>query len=70
MRKLRIKKTRTEIDYKSITNIIIKDIHIRKDSEQKRQESDEGDLDKEVDSVMIMTTPRSKGMRSRNGSGR
>ena len=39
--------------------------YIPKVSEQRRQESDDGDLDKEVDSVMIVTTPRSKEVRSR-----
>ena len=43
---------------------MIKDNFIHKASEQRRQESDEGDLEKEVDSVMIVTTPRSKGVRS------
>ena len=33
--------------------------------EKGRQESEDGDLDKVVDSVMIMPTPPSKGMRSR-----
>ena len=53
------------MDYKSITNIIIKDIYIPKVSEQRRQESDDGDLDKEIDSAMIVTTSRSKVARSR-----
>ena len=33
--------------------------------EKGRQDSEDGDLDKEVDSVMIMPTPPSKGLRSR-----
>ena len=44
---------------------MFQDTYIIKVSEQGRQESDEGDLDKEMDSVMIVTTPRSKGVRSR-----
>ena len=44
---------------------MIKAIYIPKVSDQRRQESDEGDQDKEVDSVIIVTTPRSKGVRSR-----
>ena len=44
---------------------MIKDNFIHKASEHRRQESDEGDLDKEMDSVLIVTTPRSKGVRTR-----
>ena len=43
---------------------MIKDNYIHKASEQRRQESDEVDLEKEVDSVMIVTTPGSKVVRS------
>ena len=59
------KKTSTEIDEKIKNKIMFQDTYIIKVSEQGRQESDEGDLDKEMDSVMIVTTPRSKGVRSR-----
>ena len=40
------KKTGTEIDEKSITHFMFQDTYIPKVSEQGRQESDEGDLDK------------------------
>ena len=67
MRKLKIKKIRTEIFEKSITNFMFQDTYIPKVSEQGRQASDEGNLDEEMDSVMIVTTPRSKGVKSRKG---
>ena len=44
---------------------MFQDTYIPKVSEQGRQVSDEGNLDKEMDSVLIVTTPRSKGVRSR-----
>ena len=46
---------------------MFQDTYIPKVSEQGRQASDEGNLDEEMDSVMIVTTPRSKGVRSRKG---
>ena len=47
------------------TSNMIKDINILKAREEGRQESEALDRDKEVESVMIVTTPPSKGVKSR-----
>ena len=47
------------------TSNMIKDINILKAREGGRQESGRLDRDKEVESVMIVTTPPSRGMKSR-----
>ena len=54
-----------EMDDKNKTSIIIKNINILKAREGERQESEKQDLDKEVESVMIVATPPSKGIISR-----
>ena len=56
-----------KLNHVKIAVLRMKKLIIKKVREGGRQESDEGELDKEVDSVMITTTPPSKGVRSRRG---
>ena len=60
-----IKKISAEVDDKSKKSNMIKITIILKAREGGRQESEKRDLDKEVESVMVVTTPPSKGIRSR-----
>ena len=59
------KKISAEVDDKSQTSNMIEKTNILKVREWGKQESEMRDLDKEVESVMVVTTPPSKGIRSR-----
>ena len=50
---------------KNKTSNIIRDTNILKARKGRRQESEKRDLEKEVESVMVVTTPPSGGVRSR-----
>ena len=59
------KKISAEVDDKSQTSNMIEKTNILKVREWGKQESEMRDLEKEVESVMVVTTPPSKGIRSR-----
>ena len=61
------RKISVEVDDKNKTSIMIKDINILKGEARVggRQESEKRDLVKEVETVMVVTTPPSRGVRSR-----
>ena len=56
---------RVGMDDKNKTSNVIQKINILKAREEGQRESEKQYLDKEVESVMIVTTPPSKGVRSR-----
>ena len=59
------KRKSVAVDDKNKTSNMIKNTNILEAREEARQESEKRDMDKKVESVMVVTTPPSKGIRSR-----